>query len=184
MASLHFSSEDVQAILTLVEESKNSGTMTEEDYTRYCTALESLQDTEPPYLERLPAGGHIDYNRWREEMQQHDIQRMNEFQTLIDSLQNTLATTRPRLTDAHKVKVLREILCSERIPLPDEPNPRKFVRLATPLVNTDPHELRFLFERQRERDYIIRMDRIRRNLGDLCDYRNMLSFRIRQRREN
>lgn len=164
MASLGFTRSDVQALLSVAESSRESGETKEGDYLRYCNALKYLHDhmpaVEAPPLQRSPAGPY-----------QVD-ERLRQLRSAYSTLQRQLQTTRPRLTDRHKVKVVVEILTRQGTALPPENptrRPRAFLALALPLVDVSENELKHLFYRERERDHIIECDRIRATMSRIQD---------------
>ena len=161
MASLGFTRSDVQALLAVVETSREYGETKEGDYLRYCNALKHLHDNMPtveaPPLPRTPADPSA-----REE-------RLRQLRSAYSTLQMQLRTSRPRLTERHKVKVVLELLTRQGITPPRARGLRAFVTLATPLVDVSAHELKHLFYRERERDHVIECDRIRAQMGRIQD---------------
>ena len=188
MASLSFTRADVQAILAIVDESRESGATKEGDYLRYCNALKFLHERVDmaPQVQSLPTF-------WSQPQPQPQPQpplswlrvasspsrlardaanadRLLRLQRLIVVLQNQRGATRPRLTDHHKVSVVQRILASHNIPPPQEnPNrrPRVFLNLALPLLPVDVgrEELQALYRDERDMCHEREMQTIDRRIA-------------------
>jgi len=184
MASLSFTRADVQAILAIVDESRESGATKEGDYLRYCNALKFLhervdmapqiqilptfwsQPQPPPLTTTTTAAETADARvarvaRAARARAAANADRLLCLQRQIVVLQNQRSATRPRLTDRHKVSVVQRILAYHNIPPPQEnPDrcPRVFINLALPLLPVDV---------QRDLPVLYRQER------DLCHQREM-----------
>jgi hypothetical protein len=175
MASLSFTRADVQAILAIVDESRESGATKEGDYLRYCNALKFLH--ERVEVQSLPTFWSQPPQTWLRvasppsslARDAANAERILRLQRQIVVLQNQRGATRPRLTDHHKVSVVQRILASHNIPPPQEnPNrrPRVFLNLALPLLPVDVRrELQALYRHERDMCHEREMQTIDRRIA-------------------
>lgn len=156
MASIPYTTYDVQAIMALVDDNKD--TINDGEYIRMCNALKDLHNkcVDPPTIVLQP-----EYERYIR---------------LRAVLENSLLTNRPRLRCCDKVMALYDILNELSIPQPPQhtrrrSSPQAYITAAKALLPPQytPSDLQSRYYLERDRRHMLEQTRLRSQINN-CDW--------------